>query len=219
MLQLGYAGVQMGTRFIATPECTASEAYKRALVAAHEDDVVLSERITGVPVAVLRTPYIQRMGLQANAFEKWMLRGPRTKHWMRTWFTLQAALNLRRSAYDEKAEFWQAGRSVAAHRRHRARGRHRARARRVRGGARLRRVMARAPPRSARDAVLRRRPALARARRRRVGAVARGRALGARAPAPIAVARSTTSVSAPSVSSTRPSARTISPRIAGPSRA
>jgi nitronate monooxygenase len=114
MLRLGYVGVQMGTRFIATPECTASEAYKRALVAAHEDDVVLSERITGVPVAVLRTPYIQHMGLQANAFEKWMLRGPRTKHWMRTWFTLQAGWNLRRSAYDEKAEFWQAGRSVAA---------------------------------------------------------------------------------------------------------
>jgi len=114
MLRLGYAGVQMGTRFIATPECNASEAYKRALVAAHEDDVVLSERITGVPVAVLRTPYIERMGLQANAFERWMLRGPRTKHWMRTWFTLQAGWNLRRSAYDEKAEFWQAGRSVAA---------------------------------------------------------------------------------------------------------
>ena len=114
MLRLGYAGVQMGTRFIATPECTASDAYKRALVAAREDDVVLSERITGVPVAVLRTPYIERMGVHANAFEKWMLRGRRTKHWMRTWFTLQAAWNLRRSAYDERGEFWQAGRSVAA---------------------------------------------------------------------------------------------------------
>ena len=114
MLQLGYAGVQMGTRFIATPECTASEAYKRALVGAHEDDVVLSERITGVPVAVLRTPYIERMGLRANAFERWMLRGHRRKHWMRTWFAAQAALNLRRSAFDAKAEFWQAGRSVAA---------------------------------------------------------------------------------------------------------
>jgi nitronate monooxygenase len=114
MLAMGYAGVQMGTRFIATVECNASEAYKRALVAATEDDVVLSERITGVPVAVLNTPFIRRMGLTANAFERWMLRGRRTKHWMRTWFAVQAALNLRRSAYDEKAEFWQAGRSVAA---------------------------------------------------------------------------------------------------------
>jgi nitronate monooxygenase len=114
MLRLGYAGVQMGTRFIATPECSASEAYKQALLAAGEDDVVLSERITGVPVAVLNTPYIRRMGLSANGFERWMLRNQRTKHWMRTWFTLQAAWNLRRSAYDAKAEFWQAGRSVAA---------------------------------------------------------------------------------------------------------
>ena len=114
MLRLGYAGVQMGTRFIATPECTASDAYKRGLVAASEDDVVLSERITGLPVAVLNTPHVRRAGLRANALERWMLRGPRTKHWMRTWFALRAAWNLRRSAYDEKADFWQAGRSVAA---------------------------------------------------------------------------------------------------------
>lgn len=114
MLALGYAGVQMGTRFIATPECTASDAYKQALLAAREDDVVLSERITGVPVAVLRTPYIERMGLKANAFERWMLRGHRRKHWMRAWFAARAALDLRRSAFDAKAEYWQAGRSVAA---------------------------------------------------------------------------------------------------------
>ena len=34
MLRLGYAGVQMGTRFIATPECRASAAYKQAIVRA-----------------------------------------------------------------------------------------------------------------------------------------------------------------------------------------
>jgi NAD(P)H-dependent flavin oxidoreductase YrpB (nitropropane dioxygenase family) len=33
-LRLGYAGVQMGTRFIATPECRAPDAYKDALVGA-----------------------------------------------------------------------------------------------------------------------------------------------------------------------------------------
>jgi len=35
-LALGYAGVQMGTRFIATPECRAPEGYKQAIVAADE---------------------------------------------------------------------------------------------------------------------------------------------------------------------------------------
>src|SRR6185295_4930455 len=39
-LELGYAGAQLGTRFIATTECRASDAYKRAIVAADEKDVV-----------------------------------------------------------------------------------------------------------------------------------------------------------------------------------
>jgi len=114
-LRLGYAGVQAGTRFIATPECTASQAYKRAIVAAGEDDVVLSERITGVPVAILNTPWVKRSGLRVNAFERWMLRGPRTKHWMRTVFALRSAWLMKRDAYDprEARDVWQAGRSVA----------------------------------------------------------------------------------------------------------
>jgi len=114
-LALGYAGVQCGTRFIATPECRASDAYKRAIVDAKEDDVVLTERLTGVPVAVLRTPHVARAGTKANGFERWMLRGPRTKHLMRSIFALRSAWSLRRDSLDPKGarEYWQAGRSVA----------------------------------------------------------------------------------------------------------
>ena len=63
-LRLGYAAVQLGTRFIATPECKASDAYKQAIVDAGEDDIVLTERLTGVPVAVIRNAYIERLGTQ-----------------------------------------------------------------------------------------------------------------------------------------------------------
>ena len=41
-LRMGYAGVQMGTRFIATVECGASEAYKQAILDAKEADIVLT---------------------------------------------------------------------------------------------------------------------------------------------------------------------------------
>ncbi len=114
-LKLGYAGVQCGTRFIATPECRASEPYKRAIVDAKEDDVVLTERLTGVPVAVLRTPHVARAGTKANGFERWMLRGARTKHLMRSVFALRSAWSLRRDSLDPRGarEYWQAGRSVA----------------------------------------------------------------------------------------------------------
>ena len=113
-LHLGYAGVQMGTRFIATPECRASAAYKQAIVDADADDIVLSERITGVPVAVINTPYIRRMGLRAGPLARWMLRGRRTKHWMRTLYALKSIWQLKRSSLDETGarDYWQAGKSV-----------------------------------------------------------------------------------------------------------
>lgn len=112
-LRMGYAGVQCGTRFIATTECDASASYKAAIVAAGADDIVLTERITGVPVAVIDTPVVRRMGLHANALERWLLRHPRTKHTLRTLFVLRSAWSLKRGARVERSQFWQAGKSVA----------------------------------------------------------------------------------------------------------
>jgi nitronate monooxygenase len=113
-LRIGYDGVQLGTRFIATTECTASAAYKSAIVEADEDDIVLSERITGVPLAVIRTPYVERVGTKAGPIARRLLRGRRTKHWMRTLYAVRSALQLRKASLDPNAtqDYWQAGRSV-----------------------------------------------------------------------------------------------------------
>jgi nitronate monooxygenase len=113
-LKMGYAGVQCGTRFIATKECDATDSYKAAILKADAHDIVLTERITGVPLAVIDTPIIRRMGLHANALERWLLRHPRTKHAARSMLTLRSAWSLRRGAREETSQFWQAGRSVAA---------------------------------------------------------------------------------------------------------
>lgn len=114
-LRMGYAGVQMGTRFIATRECGVSDAYKRAIVAAQEQDIVLSERITGVPVAVIATPTVRRLGLKAGFLARWLLRGRKTKHLMRTLYTLRSLWQLKRSSLDGSGDndYWQAGKSVA----------------------------------------------------------------------------------------------------------
>lgn len=113
-LRMGYAGVQMGTRFIATTECTAHPDYKRAILQANADDIVLTERITGVPVAVIRTPYIEKTGTRAGPLARWMLRGRKTKHWMRTLYAMQSIWKLKRSATTfSYRDYLQAGRSVA----------------------------------------------------------------------------------------------------------
>jgi nitronate monooxygenase len=113
-LSLGYAGAQLGTRFIATTECRASDDYKQAIVKAGEEDIVLSERITGVPVAVINTPYVQRTGTKAGPLARRMLRGSRTKHWMRTFYALRSLWQLKRSSLDSSCapDYWQAGKSV-----------------------------------------------------------------------------------------------------------
>ena len=114
-LKLGYQGAQLGTRFIATLECRSSEAYKAAIVRSGEDDIVLSERITGIPLAVIRTPYIERMGLEAGPMARWMLRGHRTKRLMRIIYALKSGWQIKRASLDEsgRRDFWQAGKSVA----------------------------------------------------------------------------------------------------------
>ncbi len=112
-LRLGYAGVQMGTRFIATDECNAHADYKRAIVEADEDDIVLTERLTGVPVAVIRTPFIERIGTRVGPFARWMFRGRKTKHWMRTYYALKSLWRLKRDLHVATADYWQAGKSVA----------------------------------------------------------------------------------------------------------
>lgn len=114
LLDMGYAGVQLGTRFIATPECNADARYKAAIVAADADDVVLTERLTGVPVAVLRTPYVEGLGGSVGPIARALLRGRRTRHWARTFYALRSLRALKRSSIDGANEdWWQAGRSVA----------------------------------------------------------------------------------------------------------
>jgi len=114
-LALGYAGVQMGTRFIATTECSSREDYKQAIVDADEDDIALTERVTGVPIAVIRTPYVERIGTTIGPISRMLFKGRRTKHWMRMFYALRS---LRKMKHDSvtgsgTGEYWQAGRSVA----------------------------------------------------------------------------------------------------------
>jgi nitronate monooxygenase len=115
-LDTGYVACQLGTRFIASTECRASAAYKQAVIDAQDTDIVLSERITGIPVSVINTDFIKRSGTRMGAFSRWMLAGKKTRHWMRLFYGLKSIWQLKRSSLDEKGEkdYWQAGKSVAA---------------------------------------------------------------------------------------------------------
>ncbi len=110
----GYQAVQMGTRFIASSECSAHQSYKQAILNASETDIVLSERITGVPVSVINSKYIQSKGLKPNIIERWLLKHRKFKYIMRTVLALKSLWALKRSLLDKNGDidYWQAGKSV-----------------------------------------------------------------------------------------------------------
>ena len=114
VLKEGYAGVQMGTRFIATPECKVSEEYKQAIIDAHAEDIVLSLKLTGVPVSVINTDYVKKQGTQAGPIARWLLRGQRSKHLIRMFYTLNSLWKLKGASQQggERGGYLQAGKSV-----------------------------------------------------------------------------------------------------------
>ncbi|RKD27123.1 2-nitropropane dioxygenase [Ammoniphilus oxalaticus] len=55
---LGAEGVQLGTRFVATTECEAHDAYKRLLLDADDDATTVIERSIGRVTRVLKSQYV-----------------------------------------------------------------------------------------------------------------------------------------------------------------
>lgn len=114
MLALGYDGVQMGTRFIATTECKAHADYKEAIIETKSSQIVSTLKLTGVPVSIIRTPTIERMGVESGKIASWMLQHPKLKKLMRLIYSLQSLWKLKRSSLKgiSYSDFWQAGKSV-----------------------------------------------------------------------------------------------------------
>ncbi len=60
-LTMGAAGVQMGTRFVATYECDADEAFKQAYLRAEEKDLAIVKSPVGLPGRAIRNRFIEDM--------------------------------------------------------------------------------------------------------------------------------------------------------------
>ncbi|WP_319543016.1 nitronate monooxygenase family protein [uncultured Pseudodesulfovibrio sp.] len=57
-LEMGASGVQMGTRFVATEECDADEAFKQAYINARKEDVTIIKSPVGMPGRALKNSFL-----------------------------------------------------------------------------------------------------------------------------------------------------------------
>jgi nitronate monooxygenase len=60
-LNLGASGVQMGTRFVCTDECDASQQYKEAYLKCRKEDIVVIHSPVKLPLRVIRNSFVDRL--------------------------------------------------------------------------------------------------------------------------------------------------------------
>ena len=65
-MELGADGVQMGTRFVTTWECDASEAYKQTYLHAKKEDIVIVDSPVGMPGRAIRNRFFGGKRKQAR---------------------------------------------------------------------------------------------------------------------------------------------------------
>lgn len=83
MLSYGAAGVSVGSPFIASIEAGVTEDYKQACVQYGEEDIVMTERISGTPCTVINTPYVQKIGTKQPWLERVLNKNKSLKKWVK----------------------------------------------------------------------------------------------------------------------------------------
>ncbi|MGZ3723824.1 MAG: NAD(P)H-dependent flavin oxidoreductase [Bdellovibrionales bacterium] len=112
-LALGADAVSVGTRFIACKEATIDQAYKDAVVSSTAEDIVMTSRISGTPAAVIRTPYIDKMGTELPWIVKQLKNNPATKKFAVPLIHLLGMKSLENAANKPTWKtVWSAGQSV-----------------------------------------------------------------------------------------------------------
>jgi len=113
-LEMGYAGVQMGTRFLATHECKVTDSYKQAIVDSTEDDIVWTNKIAGNNSSVIKTDDVMKGGLRTGPVINYMLSKPKLKKYARMYLMSKGIKNYSKTAFDDSVKFWQAGKGVGS---------------------------------------------------------------------------------------------------------
>lgn len=99
VMQWGAAGASIGTIFIACEESDVSPEYKQAMISYGAKDIVLTTRLSGSPLTVINTPYVQQLGTQAGLMERILLKNKRLKKYMKMLIALRGMKSVEKAAF------------------------------------------------------------------------------------------------------------------------
>lgn len=113
VMEWGAAGASIGTLFIACEEADISPEYKQAMITYGEKDIVRTTKLSGSPLTVINTPYVQQLGTKANWLE-WILNNNKTlKKYAKMLIALKGMKAVERAAFGATYKtVWCAGPSI-----------------------------------------------------------------------------------------------------------
>jgi len=113
MLELGADAFSIGTLFIASEESPVSEGYKNAIIQYGGKDIVRTSNLSGTPLTVINTPYVQKIGTQPSALQKMLLRNKKLKKYVKMLISYYGMKSVEKSAFSASYKtFWVAGPSI-----------------------------------------------------------------------------------------------------------
>lgn len=88
VIEWGAIGAYVGTIFIASKEANISPEYKQALIDYGEKDIIKTKKLSGTPLTVINTQYVQSLGTKTN-FLEWLLK---KNKWLKKYLKMLIAI-------------------------------------------------------------------------------------------------------------------------------
>lgn len=99
VISWGAAGVSVGTIFMASHEAGISQDYKQALIDYGAKDIVMSSKLSGSPLTVINTPYVQQLGTEATWFERLLNKNKRLKKYVKLLIAWKGMKKIEKAAF------------------------------------------------------------------------------------------------------------------------
>lgn len=113
IMNLGIAGISVGSPFIASKESSVSNEYKQACVDYGAQDIVMTKKISGTPCTVINTPYVQKIGTETTWLENLLNKNKRLKKYVKSLRFLQGTNAVTKAATQATYKtVWVAGPSI-----------------------------------------------------------------------------------------------------------
>ncbi|PCJ26989.1 MAG: 2-nitropropane dioxygenase [Flavobacteriales bacterium] len=113
MINLGAAGISVGSIFIASAESDVLDEYKEACVSYGAKDITFTNKLSGSDCTVINTLYVQEMGTQQNRLEKFLSKNKRFKKWFKAFTFYRGMKKFQKAAFSATYKtVWCAGPSI-----------------------------------------------------------------------------------------------------------